>query len=72
MVDIPVGYALDPDRVAEMTVPNLKKNLGLHAKVNKDVQVTGTKIELIDRLHSILSNRVADSKIIEALARPEK
>lgn len=67
MVDIPTGYVQDPTRVAEMTMPNLKKNLELHSKVNKDVQVTGTKVELVNRLAVILSNRRADSGIVEVL-----
>lgn len=69
MVDIPTGYVQDPTRVGEMTMPNLKKNLELHSKVNKDVQVTGTKVELVNRLAVILSNRRADSGIVEVLGR---
>lgn len=69
MVDIPTGYVQDPTQVAAMTMPNLKKNLELHSKVNKDVQVTGTKVELVNRLTVILSNRRADSGIVEVLGR---
>lgn len=69
LVDIPTGYVDDPNNVAEMTMPNLKKNLELHAKANRDVQVTGTKVELVNRLSVILSNRIADLKIVKVLGR---
>lgn len=69
MVDIPTGYVQDTTQVAAMTMPNLKKNLELHSKVNKDVQVTGTKVELVNRLGAILSNRAADLRIVEVLGR---
>lgn len=69
MIDIPMGYVQDPTQVAAMTMPNLKKNLELHAKINKDVQVTGTKVELVSRLGAILSSRIADLRIVEVLGR---
>lgn len=69
MVDIPTGYVQDHTQVAAMTMPNLKKNLELHSKVNGDVHVTGTKAELVNRLVAILSNRRADLGIVEVLGR---
>jgi hypothetical protein len=68
-VEIPSGYITDPAKVENMTLPVLKRNLELHAKFNKDVQVTGTKIELVHRLRALLSNRNADERIIEVLGR---
>lgn len=69
MVDIPTGYVHDPNQVSAMTMPNLKKNLELHSKASKDVQVTGTKVELVSRLSTVLSNRIADLGILKVLGR---
>lgn len=70
VVDIPHGYTQNPTLVPPMTVPNLKRNLELHQKVNRDVQVTGTKVELVARLSAILWNRLSDTKILAVLGRP--
>lgn len=64
MIDIPEGYVQDPARVDALTLSALKRNLEFHGKANKDIHVTGTKAELSNRLFVILSNRIADSKII--------
>lgn len=69
MVDIPEDYVQDPARVDALTLPALKRNLEFHGKTNKDVHVTGTKAELNNRLFVILSNRLADSKIIGVMGR---
>lgn len=69
MVDIPAGYVQDHTHVAAMSMPNLKRNLKLHSGVNRDVHVTGTKVELANRLVAILSNRRADLGIVEVLGR---
>jgi hypothetical protein len=68
-VEIPAGYIEDPTKVDYVAVPVLKKNLELHAKFNKDVQVTGTKVELIHRLKVLLGNRYADMRLISVLGR---
>jgi hypothetical protein len=70
-IEIPPGYVSDPnpETIANMTLPNLKKNLMLHAKRNKDLQVTGTKPELVDRLRKVLRNYAADMRILEVLGR---
>lgn len=70
-VEIPAGYIEDPDKVDAMSLLVLKRNLELHAKCNKDVQVTGTKVELVHRLKTLLENRKADQKIIAILGRGE-
>jgi hypothetical protein len=70
-VDIPAGYIEDPTKVDHVTVPVLKRNLELHAKFNKDVQVTGTKVELIHRLKVLLGNRQADMRIMSVLGRAD-
>jgi hypothetical protein len=70
-VDIPAGYIEDPTKVDHVTVPVLKRNLELHAKFNKDVQVTGTKVELIHRLKVLLGNRHADMRIMSVLGRAD-
>ncbi|KAH8146040.1 uncharacterized protein LAJ45_09962 [Morchella importuna] len=69
MVDIPEDYVQDPARVDALTLPALKRNLEFHGKANKDIHVTGTKAELNNRLFVILSNRLADSKIIGVMGR---
>lgn len=72
VVEIPAGYISDPDpeKIANMTLPNLKKNLQFHSKTNnKDIQVTGTKPELVRRLTAVLRNYAADRRILEILGR---
>lgn len=69
MIDIPDTYVQDPANVDSLTLPALKRNLEFHAKANRDVHVTGTKAELNNRLFAILSNRVADLKIIGKMGR---
>jgi hypothetical protein len=68
-VDIPVGYLEDPVKVETLTLPNLKRNLELHQNYNKDVQISGTKIELVHRLRNLLWNRAADRRILEILGK---
>ena len=70
-VEIPTGYITDPSKVENMNLPILKRNLELHAKLNKDIQVSGTKVELVHRLKTLLVNRQADQKIISVLGRGE-
>ncbi|KAA8909793.1 hypothetical protein FN846DRAFT_905447 [Sphaerosporella brunnea] len=67
--DIPAGYIEDPSKVEHATMPVLKRNLELHAKFNKDVQVTGTKVELVHRLKALLGNRYSDMRIVAVLGR---
>lgn len=69
MVDIPEGYVQDPARVDALTSEALKKNLEFHRKANKDIRISGSMSELNNRLSVILSNRIADSKIIRAIGK---
>ncbi|KAF8537091.1 hypothetical protein BDD12DRAFT_780847 [Trichophaea hybrida] len=68
-VEIPQGYITDPAKVENMALPVLKRNLELHAKFNKGVQLTGTKVDLVHRLRALLSNRIGDERIIGVLGR---
>ncbi|TGZ80159.1 hypothetical protein EX30DRAFT_341731 [Ascodesmis nigricans] len=72
-LDIPPGYMTEPDanKIANMNLPFLKKQLEAHQKWNKDIQTTGTKVELVARLRNVLWNRKADERILEVLGRKE-
>jgi hypothetical protein len=47
----------------------LKKNLELHKKANADILTTGSKVDLMDRLSSLLCARVADGMVIRRVGR---
>lgn len=66
---IPDGYVEDPRRVPNLTLPQLKKNLELHKKANDDILLTGSKVDLVDRLMALLCARVADGRIIRRIGR---
>lgn len=74
-VDIPDGYIADPAQLesgdSSSGVQVLKKNLGLHAKYNRDVLVSGSKADLVHRLRALLLGRQADLKLISVLGRQE-
>ncbi|KAI9844491.1 MAG: hypothetical protein M1837_005574 [Sclerophora amabilis] len=66
---IPMGYVQDPRQVPNLTVVALKKNLELHRKVNSDVALGGNKVDMVERLMSILCSRVADGLIIKRVGK---
>lgn len=66
---IPAGYVEDPRKVLNLTLPMLKKNLELHKKANADILTTGSKVDLVDRLSSLLCARVADGRVIRRVGR---
>ncbi|KAI9827635.1 MAG: hypothetical protein M1819_006924 [Sarea resinae] len=66
---IPLGYVQDPRHVPNLTLEALKKNLALHKAVNRDVMLTGSKIDLVDRLRGLLCRRVADAKVAKQVGR---
>ncbi|KAI9680774.1 MAG: hypothetical protein M1817_004214 [Caeruleum heppii] len=68
-VAIPPGYAQDPRQVPGLTIPALRRNLALHRSCNKRVQIAGNRIELIERLRSILCGRVADRKLANSMCQ---
>ncbi|TKA71889.1 hypothetical protein B0A49_03352 [Cryomyces minteri] len=59
----PAGYVQDPRQVPNLTLAMLKRNLELHKEANRDVQLTGGKVDLVDRLMDLLCARVADGRI---------
>jgi len=66
---IPAGYAEDPRKVPNLALPMLKKNLELHKKANADILTTGSKVDLMDRLSSLLCARIADGRVIRRVGR---
>ena len=66
---IPVGYVEDPRKVPNLALPMLKKNLELHKKANADILTTGNKVDLMDRLSSLLCARIADGRVIRRVGR---
>ncbi|RPA98859.1 hypothetical protein L873DRAFT_1686018 [Choiromyces venosus 120613-1] len=71
-IDIPDSYVHDPKKLENMSLPELRKNLELHARVNGDILLTGSKSDLFNRLNNILQNRLADAKIVKVLGREER
>ncbi|CUS10401.1 unnamed protein product [Tuber aestivum] len=71
-MDIPDPYAHDPRKLENMNLPELKRNLELHARANSEILLTGSKSELFYRLNNILQSRIADAKIIKVLGREER
>lgn len=70
-LDIPEGLMSEPDgdRIAGLTLPFLKRNLEWHQKANRELQVTGTKVELVARLKGVLWNRKGDEAILRVLGK---
>ncbi|KAL7276272.1 hypothetical protein RUND412_000738 [Rhizina undulata] len=68
-LEIPSGYVQDASLVGSLTAPNLKRNLELHAKFNKDVVITGGKADMVGRLVGLLQARNADERIVGLLGR---
>jgi len=71
-VDIPDSYAHDPRELGNMNLSELRRNLELHAKINRGILLTGSKSELFSRLDNILRNRLADTRIVRMLGRAER
>lgn len=59
----------DPRLVGNLPAPVLKRNIEYHARVNKDIITTGTKVDMVARLQQILTNRAADEKIVRVLGK---
>ncbi|PWW80649.1 hypothetical protein C7212DRAFT_164599 [Tuber magnatum] len=68
-MDIPDSYAHDPKKLENMNLPELKRNLELHARANSEILLTGSKSELFNRLNNVLQSRLADARIIKVLGR---
>ncbi|KAI9798559.1 MAG: hypothetical protein M1833_004696 [Piccolia ochrophora] len=68
-VSIPEGYVQDPRAVPSLTIPNLRKNLELHRRCNRDITTEGSKVTLVDRLMRILCGRVADERIMKRVGK---
>ncbi|KAJ9666542.1 hypothetical protein H2201_003465 [Coniosporium apollinis] len=49
-IAIPASYVQDPRQVAGLSMSALKHNLELHKQANKDIMLTGTRVDLVDRL----------------------
>ena len=71
-VDIPDSYAHDPRELENMNLSELRRNLELHAKINRGILLTGSKSELFSRLDNILRNRLADTRVVRMLGRAER
>ncbi|KAL2356048.1 hypothetical protein BJ546DRAFT_588422 [Cryomyces antarcticus] len=69
---IPAGYVQDPRQVPNLTLAMLKRNLELHKEANRDVQLTGSKVDLVDRLMGLLCARVADGRIAKRVGKGQK
>lgn len=63
------GYLEDPAVVGNQGVEVLRRNLELHKRCNKDIQTSGTKVELAGRLRGVLEKRRGDEGILAVLGR---
>lgn len=68
-ISIPTGYVQDPRQVAGLSMSALKHNLELHKQANRDIMLTGTRIDLVDRLKGMLCARVADGRIVARVGK---
>ncbi|KAF8461067.1 hypothetical protein BDZ91DRAFT_785054 [Kalaharituber pfeilii] len=65
-------YISNPEDVANLQVPALKKNLELHAVRDKSISISGSKLELMYRLKEILETRINDQRLRRAMIGPEE
>lgn len=62
-VDIPPHLISNPALCDKLSVEALKRNLAVHAAVNRDVCMGGTKKVLAQRLKTLLETRLADLEV---------
>ena len=62
-VDLPPHLISNPALCDKLSVEALKRNLAVHAAVNRDVCTGGTKKVLAQRLKTLLETRLADLEV---------
>ncbi|KAF8336050.1 hypothetical protein F5887DRAFT_891748, partial [Amanita rubescens] len=69
-LELPPPLILNPSLCGRLSVAALKRNLAVHAAVNKEVSTGGTKKEMADRLKSLLEMRLADLEVRRLIENP--
>ncbi|KAL0945349.1 hypothetical protein HGRIS_000847 [Hohenbuehelia grisea] len=57
----------NPDAASQLSMSALKRNLAAHAACNPDISVSGSKIEMSERLRHVLQIREADLMVREVV-----
>lgn len=64
------NYVKDPRLVGDLDTRALKRNLELHAAVDKRIGLTGGKVAMVERLRGILERREGDARLRRAVLGP--
>lgn len=62
-VELPLPLISNPSVCDKLSVDALKRNLAVHAAVNRDICTGGTKKVLAERLKTLLETRLADLEV---------
>jgi len=69
-LELPPPLISNPSFCGRLSVAALKRNLAVHAAVNKEVSTGGTKREMADRLKTLLEMRLADLEVRRLIDNP--